>query len=121
MWSYFLFWIIISTIYDINLRLAEGSTSVWQVKVTPNAYRELMLGKRITAQEGEKLQIIDKAVPKDDVLDTAFKLAKELAPKAQNRHTLHQIKYQAYKKGFEDCTSGNISVDIPKIEWRARL
>ena len=106
---------------DINMRLPEGMTSVCQVKVPPNAYRELMLGKRIPAQEGEKLQLIDKAVPKGDVLDSAFELARELAPKGVNKFVMGQIKYQAYKQSFEHCTSGNIDVNVPKLDWRARL
>lgn len=56
----------------------------------------IVMGKRYTAEEAERVGIINTTCPGDEVLDTALKLAETGSQQNYDRTTMSQIKNDLY-------------------------
>ncbi len=80
---------------DLGIPFTDGMAALIQARLTPQVAHEVMTtGRRYGGVEAHSLQIVDLAVPEDDVVPTALKLAADLAPKAGA--TLGRIKTTMY-------------------------
>jgi enoyl-CoA hydratase/carnithine racemase len=82
----------------------DGSHVLWPLLVGRNRGRYLLLtGKKLTAQEAREWGAVNEVLPKDEVLNRAWELARELAmrPPLVLRYT-RQLFTQDLKRAFLD-------------------
>ncbi|KAJ2548724.1 hypothetical protein EV175_004719 [Coemansia sp. RSA 1933] len=93
-------WIAMNEV-DIGIPLIPGMAAIVKCKLpNPNYLRECLLaGHRFKSADAIAAGFVDRAVPQDALLDTAFEYARKTAPKASGlNQKLHLIKAEMYRE-----------------------
>ena len=87
---------------DIGSDFAPALIKTLEAKMPyPAMQRMTVFGEKIFPKTGVKLKVLDKIVPKDQLIPYSVKLAQQLAPKAIHRKALQEMKRVLYREVHE--------------------
>jgi enoyl-CoA hydratase/carnithine racemase len=87
---------------DIQIPFTRPMSALIQARLpVPTAHEAMVTGKRYTAEQAERRQIVDAIASDADVLPQAIALAKTHAGAGKHRPTLSTIKRTAYSQVFD--------------------
>lgn len=93
---------------DMRAPLHPAMTAILQARLPVRTVHQVIAtGKRFGGEEAAALQIVDRAVPEDEVVSTAVAMAAELAAKAHPAmHVLKRDMYQQVIRALEEPVPG---------------
>jgi Delta3-Delta2-enoyl-CoA isomerase len=95
---------------DINIPLAPGMTALIKSRFSPVVFRDLILsGVRVGGAESKAREIVDEAVPADQVLSRAISRAAALANK--DRQIYRTLKRGMYIEALTLLENGAMELD----------
>eukprot|EP00744_Colponema_vietnamica_P013711 GILI01019233.1.p1 GENE.GILI01019233.1~~GILI01019233.1.p1 ORF type:complete len:242 (-),score=52.63 GILI01019233.1:933-1658(-) len=108
---------------DIGLGLCPGMNAVVQCKMAPHVYRDAVFrAKRFTAEEALKCNLIDVIADEKDLLAKTWELAKQVAPKGEDRLVYSILKKEAYRNTIDLCLHAGLGhCDVLAGRFRSML
>jgi enoyl-CoA hydratase/carnithine racemase len=90
---------------NIGMNLPPGFSTIIQCKVVPRVHSEIcQFGKYYKNEECLKLGIIDRLVPRANIMKEALTFAATLAPKCEKRLNFGDIKKVVYDRSYHILT-----------------
>jgi enoyl-CoA hydratase/carnithine racemase len=101
---------------EINVGLLGGGRHAMRLFGHSKARRMMFTGQRLHGEELYRLGVVEECVPRDQLMDTAMALAKEIAAKspiamALAKHAMNTIEFMSLRDGyrFEQSMTAELS------------